>query len=266
MAFCSVRQRLVSNNERCPKIRIDASETRLESPRKTIMLLFFYALIDYDYQRAAIFLIHLLFTDQYSKLQIHNRKHLTFFYTERQRRQKPINYRPQTKFAKVMFSHVSVILSTGGRCLGPRPGGEVGESGQWGGVSRPIPRRRFGGLARCLGPYPGGGWGVWPWGCLGPNPGERLGGYGRCVSRPRGLSRPTPGGGGSSLTPGGCPGPGECITAYTEVDTSQQTSRRLPLRAVCILLECILVSLNFVSVQCGFSMESSEINVAFLPM
>ena len=30
-------------------------------------------------------------------------------------------YRPQTKFAKVMFSHVSVILSTGG-CLGPHLG------------------------------------------------------------------------------------------------------------------------------------------------
>ena len=131
--ICSVRQRLVSNNERCPKIRIGASETRLESPRKNVLLLFFYALIDYGYQRAAIFLIHLWFTDQYSKLQIHNRKHLTFLYTERQRRQKPIYYRPQTKFAKVMFSHVSIILSTGGGCLGPGPGGRLGNLASGGG-------------------------------------------------------------------------------------------------------------------------------------
>ena len=31
-------------------------------------------------------------------------------------------YRPQTKFAKVMFLHVSVILSTGGACV-VAPGG-----------------------------------------------------------------------------------------------------------------------------------------------
>ena len=34
----------------------------------------------------------------------------------------PPYYRPQTKFAKVMFSQLSVIMSTGG-CLGPCPGG-----------------------------------------------------------------------------------------------------------------------------------------------
>ena len=33
-------------------------------------------------------------------------------------------YRPQTKFAKVMFLHVSVILSTGGACM-VAPGGGV---------------------------------------------------------------------------------------------------------------------------------------------
>ena len=48
------------------------------------------------------------------------------------------NYRPQTKFAKVMFLHVSVCPQGG--CLGPDPGeilrGLAGE-----GVSRPRPRR-----------------------------------------------------------------------------------------------------------------------------
>ena len=63
-------------------------------------------------------------------------------------------YRPQTKFAKVMFLHVSVILSMGGGVSRPRPRGEVGWSGQGGVqaqarevVSRPRPR-------------PGGGGGV----------------------------------------------------------------------------------------------------------
>ena len=81
---------------------------------------------------------------------------------------------------KVMFLHLSVILSIGG-CLGPGPG--------W----------RLQGLAR--------GW------CPGPHQ--------------------------------GCPGPGGvqaqawgCIPACTETDTP---SRRLLLRAVRILLECILV-------------------------
>ena len=53
-------------------------------------------------------------------------------------------YRPQTKFAKVMFLHMSVILSMGG-CLGPYPGGGWGSG--WGGlqahtrgVSRPRPK------------------------------------------------------------------------------------------------------------------------------
>ena len=61
-------------------------------------------------------------------------------------------YRSQTKFAKVMFLHLSVILFTEG-CLGPHP------------------RGRFGGLAGgCLGPHPGGGWGVRLGVCPGPHP------------------------------------------------------------------------------------------------
>ena len=51
-------------------------------------------------------------------------------------------YRPQMKFAKVMFLHMSVILFTGGvwypsmhcRSPGPHPGGKLR------GVSRPTPR------------------------------------------------------------------------------------------------------------------------------
>ena len=38
-------------------------------------------------------------------------------------------YRPQTKFAKVMFLHLSVSHSVqggGGGCLGPHPGGKLG--------------------------------------------------------------------------------------------------------------------------------------------
>ena len=110
-----------------------------------------------------------------------------------------------TKFAKVMFLHVSVILSMG-EVSRPRPRGEVW--GVWpGGVSRPRPR--------------GGGWGVWPGGCPGPGRGV--------VSRPRsgvgGLSRPRPG--------------GVCIPACTEADPP---SRRLLLLTVRILLECILVN------------------------
>ena len=65
-------------------------------------------------------------------------------------------YRPQTKFAKVMFLHVSVILSTGGGVSRPIPGGGCGV---WpGGVSRPIPRGEFEGSGRrgFPGPGPGG--------------------------------------------------------------------------------------------------------------
>ena len=73
-------------------------------------------------------------------------------------------YRPQTKFAKVIFLHLSVcpreLMSR------PRPGGQGLVWLGAGGVSRPRPRGEVGGSS----------WGV---------------------SRPRqGVSRPTPGGGG----------------------------------------------------------------------
>ena len=43
-------------------------------------------------------------------------------------------YRPQTKFAKVMLLHLSVILFTGGGCLGPGPRGRLeGCPGEFGG-------------------------------------------------------------------------------------------------------------------------------------
>ena len=54
------------------------------------------------------------------------------------------NYRPQTKFAKVMFLHLYVILPMGG-CLGPGPGG----------VSRPRPRKCLPGRGVSR-PRPGG--------------------------------------------------------------------------------------------------------------
>ena len=148
-------------------------------------------------------------------------------------------YRPQTKFAKVMFLHPSVSHSVHrgrGVCLGPHP------RGGWGsglGVSRPTPRGFkphpgvFTGGSRptpmvvhswvCLGPHTGGGWGSGG-GCLGHTQGggwgvrlgPHLGGvqaHTWGVSRPhwgcsqgvqahtwgRG-SRPTPGEGGSRPT------------------------------------------------------------------
>ena len=63
-------------------------------------------------------------------------------------------YRPQTKFAKFMFLHVSVILSTGGGLQAHTQGGWL--------------RGLAGGSP---GPYPGGG----GWGSPGPYPGRRLG-------------------------------------------------------------------------------------------
>ena len=50
-------------------------------------------------------------------------------------------YRPQTKFAKVMFLHVSVCPQGVEGCLGPDPGGLRGLAG---GMSRPRPRGRLG--------------------------------------------------------------------------------------------------------------------------
>ena len=43
-------------------------------------------------------------------------------------------YRPQTKFAKVMFLHVSVCPRGGGGCLGPYPGEKLGGLAEGGGV------------------------------------------------------------------------------------------------------------------------------------
>ena len=73
-------------------------------------------------------------------------------------------YRPQTKFAKVMFLHLSVILFTWGGLPGegcPGPGLEgvcpgVVEAQAWG-VSRPRPRGCPGPGLGHPGPVPGGG-------------------------------------------------------------------------------------------------------------
>ena len=127
-------------------------------------------------------------------------------------------YRPQRSWGKVMFLHVSVILFTRGwypsmPCRSPSGGGYP---------SMPC---RFPGL----------------------HPGGSLRGLARGVSRPTprgklrglvcgGVSRPTPGGlqGGLQVHTQGC------IPACTEADT-HPPCRWLLLRAVCILLECILV-------------------------
>ena len=92
------------------------------------------------------------------------------------------NYRPQTKFAKVMFLHLSIILFTGG-------------------VSRSTPRGMLGGLARGVSRPPprgevrGSGWGV-----SRPPPKGRLGGLAGGSPDPHpGGSRPTPGGFGVCL-------------------------------------------------------------------
>ena len=82
-------------------------------------------------------------------------------------------YRPQKSWGKVMFLHVSVILFTGGGCLGPGPGGSLGGSG-WG-VLGPDPKGEVGGSAGgwCQGPHIRGCrgplWGATQaqaWGCI----------------------------------------------------------------------------------------------------
>ena len=113
---------------------------------------------------------------------------------------------PADEFAMVMFLHVSCqSVHRGGVSPGPRPGG------------------RLRGLAGGGFPGPhGGGVEGSDWGVSRPTP--------RGVSRPtpRGVSRPTTG--------------GVCISACTEADTpTPPPSRRLLLRSVRILLECILV-------------------------
>ena len=115
------------------------------------------------------------------------------------------------------------------RSPGLHPGGEVEGSGQGAGVSRPTPSGKLRGLARGRGSP-----GPHPEGSPGPHPGES-------PSPHQGVSRPTPGGlqahtqahtwRVSRPTPGGIP-------ACTEVNTTT-----LPQQTVCILLECILVSI-----------------------
>ena len=122
-------------------------------------------------------------------------------------------YRPQQSWGKVMFLHVSVILFTGGSVSRPTPKG--GGWGVWsgGGSPGPHPGGRFRGLAgekRSPGPHLGGLkahiWGV------GLRP------------TPKGVSRPTPWG------------------VYPSMQWGRPTHCRwLLLRAVRILLECILV-------------------------
>ena len=73
------------------------------------------------------------------------------------------HYRPRTKFAKVMFLHVSVILFTGG--LQAHTQGEVEGSG-WG---QGFP-----------GPYPGEV-GVWLWGVGAPDLGVSWPRQGMCI-------------------------------------------------------------------------------------
>ena len=201
-----------------------------------------------------------------------------------------INYRPKTKFAKVMFLHLSVC---------PRRGV----------VSRPRPRRRLGGLARRVSrPRPRGGWGSDQGG--GWCPGPYLGG-GQATPGGGGVSRHMPG--GSRLTPRsvqvhtrggagcvqahawgsrprgvqvhtrGCPGPypgdGGCVQAHAwggpdpgpgrvsrprprGVYHSMHWGRHLPpirqllLRAVRILLECILVYLEVYAIY-GISFKAT---------
>ena len=98
-------------------------------------------------------------------------------------------------------------------------------------MSRPRPR----------GEVVGSGWG----GCLGPDPGGRLGGLGGVQAHNRG------GGVQAYIQGGGCrPTPG--VSRPRPRGVSQHalgqtpSSRRLLLRAVRILLECILVILMFV--------------------
>ena len=115
-------------------------------------------------------------------------------------------YRPQTKFAKVMFLHMSVSHSVHRGRWYPTmpcsrsPGGVSLHALQ---VSRSTSKGELegSGLGGSPGPHPGGIWGVWPGGSLGPHPGG--------------------------------------IPACTEADPP--TSWQWLQWVVCILLECILV-------------------------
>ena len=127
-----------------------------------------------------------------------------------------VYYRPQRSWGKVMFSHVSVILFMGGVVVVSQHALQV--------VSQHALQQVSGsGIPACLagfqahiqgGKLRGSGQGGFP----GPHPRGKLRGI-----WPGGVSRPTPGGGLSQ-------------------HVLRQTPRRLLLRAVRILLECILVS------------------------
>ena len=198
-------------------------------------------------------------------------------------------YRPQTKFAKVMFLHLSVSHSVHGggvvsqhalQVSRPTPRGEVegyglggspgphqgGSPGpHWvGGFSRPTPREvsrptprgvsqhalqvsrptprgevEGYGLGGSPGPHPGG------------SPGPHWGGFSRPT--PSGVSRPTPRGVSQHALQVSRPTPRGEVEGSGLVGVSQHAlrqtppNRRLLLRAVRILLECILVFLKFES-------------------
>ena len=122
-----------------------------------------------------------------------------------------------------------------GQVSRPRPRGKVGGSG-WG-VSRPRPREEVGGLARrgVSRPRPRGqvggsgqvGVNAHTWGGPGPHPGSvQAQAQGGVQAQTHWVSRPRPRG---------------CILACNEAEPPPP-SRRLLLRVVSILLECILVN------------------------
>ena len=175
--------------------------------------------------------------------------------TERKRSMGQGNiYRPQTKFAKVMFLQVSVILSTGGACV-VALGGMHGCSG--GGVACVVAQ---GGMCGCLGAcvVALGGHGGCAWLLWGGH--VWLLGGGMCGCFQGGLGMRGCSGGAWMVAPGGAcvvaPGGhvwllrGGVHVCFFRWDTVNEW-------AVRILLECILVSQVFVcpggvSVWCHF--------------
>ena len=120
----------------------------------------------------------------------------------------------------------------------PTPKGEVEGNQAWG-VSRPTPKGEVQGI------WPGGVSRPTPKGevegdLAGVSPDPHLGGS--PDPHPGGVSRPTPRGSPSPHRGGGlCPGPGQGGSQHALRQTPPH-SRRLLLRAVRILLECILVN------------------------
>ena len=122
-------------------------------------------------------------------------------------------YRPQTKFAKVMFLHESVILFTEGmvsqhalHVSRPTPKGEAEGSG-WGAGGLQA-HTQWGSWGRSSSPQPGGSWGVWLGGVSRTTPTGEVDGSGWGVSSPtpRGVQAHTQGG-LQAHTQGGSPGP-----------------------------------------------------------